>query len=157
LLNEDPKVKLRNLIVDNWVPANVYDVTPKVHTGWYNEAWQAEPQITITGGSTLIAGGQSTGVTAFGGDGRLVRRYVTYLTAGIWAHHEMGLSVNPKEWVYKATSELRSIIEANTFSDPDLDFIAWTGFEDNTEIRIKPVLFRVDNDVRLVYRGTFVV
>jgi len=69
----------------------------------------------------------------------------------------MGLSVNPKEWVYQASKEVKRIIEENTFSDSDLDFISWTGYEDATETRLKPVLFRIDNEVRVVYRTTFVV
>lgn len=139
----------------NWTPANVYNATPKIHTGWYNQAWQAEPQLTITGGDTLIVNGGFTGASAFTGAGQLVRRYVTYLTVGVWAHHEMGLSVNPKEWVYAATNEIRRIIELNTLADPELDFISWLGYADEVETRTKPVLFRVDNEVRMVYRTTF--
>jgi hypothetical protein len=110
-------------------------------------------------------GGGSTGVTAIGGGGLRVRVMTTDLTIGVWAHREMidpatgtgfeALGINPKGFTYDMSNEVRRIIEVNTFSDVELDGMYWRGMQELVDVRIKPAVFRYDNDVRLVYREAF--
>ena len=81
-----------------------------------------------------------------------------------WAHREMvdssgssfkTLSINPKDLTYDMSNEIRRIIEENMFSDPELDHISWLGMEELVDVRIKPAVFRYDNNVRLIYREAF--
>jgi len=151
--------------VANWNPANTKNITPKIHTGWYNAAWNTTPQVTVTTPITNSLRASATGVAAIGPGGTKVRLMKTDLLIAPWAHHEMvdpatgssfkTLSVNPKDLTYDMSNEIRRIVEENIFSDPELDHISWLGMEEVVDVRIKPAIFRYDNDVRLVYREAF--
>jgi hypothetical protein len=100
-----------------------------------------------------------------GAGGLRVRVMRTDLQVATWAHREMKdpvsgsgfeiLNINPKDFTYKTSMEIRRIVEVNIFSDPELDHISWLGMNELVDVRIKPAIFRYDNDVRLVYREAF--
>jgi len=148
-----------------WNAANTHNVTPKIHTGWYNAAWNSTPQVTVTTPMTSTLQGSATGVSAIGAGGTKVRVLRTDLLVAVWAHREMidpatgssfeTLGINQKAYTYDSSMEIRRIIEANIFSDPELDHVSWLGMTELVDVRIKPAVFRYDNDVRLVYREAF--
>jgi hypothetical protein len=100
-----------------------------------------------------------------GAGGAKVRVMRTDLLVTPWAHREMSdpatgssfttLSINPKDLTYKMSNEIRRIVEVNIFSDSELDHMSWLGMEEVVDVRIKPAVFRYDNDVRFVYREAF--
>jgi len=157
----DPKVKIYNVLVANWAPANTSNVTPKIHMGHYNTAWEARPQITIVGPRYDVLRGGSTGITAFNGAGASVRVTEVEMFVSCWAHHEMkdnngaAIGVNPRQLTYEMSHEVKRILESNMFTDSELDWMNWTGMVEGVEMKIKPVLFRYTNTVRLMYREAF--
>lgn len=154
----DPKVKLYNLLTGNWNPTNTSGVTPKIHMGWYNQAWEASPQVTITGPIYNVFRGGTTGISAFTGSGNGVRIVECQMMLSCWAHHEMQdsggtpITVNPRQLTYEMANEIKRIVESNMFTDPELEWVNWIDMVELVESRIKPVLFRYDNTVRLQYR-----
>lgn len=163
MLSTAPELKIRTLLLDNWVPANTSNITPKIHTGWYNTAWNTTPQITITDPQDIIHLGGDTGISAFTGGGDLVRFVFTDVLVVPWAHREMvdsngstfkSLSINPKQFVWEVSNEIQRIIEVNMFSDPELEFVTWLSKSRIVEDRIQPIVFRYNNNVRLAYKQT---
>jgi len=157
----DPKLKVYNLLTVNWAKANTSGVQPKIHMGWYNSAWKATPQVTIVSPSYNVSSGGQTGISAFGPGGAHVRVMQVQMMVSGWAHHEMqdqngaGITVNPRQLSYQFANEIRRIVEVNLDTDSDLDWISWIGMSENVELRVKPVLFRYDNTIRMLYRETF--
>lgn len=157
----DPKLKVYNLLTSNWNIANTSNVLPKIHMGWYNAAWQPRPQVTIVMPSYIVRRGGDTGVSAIGPGGTNVRVMQVQMAVGGWAHHDAkdqngaDITVNPRQLSYEFANEIRRIIEANLDTDPELDWISWIDMSENVEMRVKPVLFRYDNTIRMLYRETF--
>ena len=129
--------------------------------GYYNTAWEAQPQVTIVNPMYSVLRGGSTGITAINGSGGLVRVVEAELLVSCWAHHECKddngakIPVNPRQLTYEMSNELKRIMESNLTSDPELDWMNWTGMVEGVEIKVKPVLFRYTNTVRLMYREAF--
>jgi hypothetical protein len=157
----DPKVKIHNLLTANWNESNTSGVTPRIHMGWYNPAWEAIPQVTITAPIYTARGGGETGVSAIAGDGDSVRVMIVTMMISCWAHHNMSesdgtnITVNPRQLTYEMANEIKRIIETNMFTDSELDWVNWIDMVEQVELRIKPILFRYDNTVRLLYREAF--
>ena len=150
----DPKVKIKTLLDGNWNSANTNGLTPKVHTGWYNSAWADMPQVTITNPVYTVRNGGETGITAIGGNATLVRFQVCTLDVDCWATRE-GTGVNPKDLTYNMSNEVRRIIEANMFSDSELELLTWLGMNEQVDTRVQPVVFRYNNSVRLMWKDAF--
>lgn len=151
----DPKKVVFDLIKNNWNSANTNGVTPRFEMGWYNEGWQATPQVTFSDPIYVVRQGGETGVTAIGPGGTNVRVMVVELTISCWSHHDMELPVNPRVYNFNAALEVRRIIEANYDQLTDVDWINWVGMNEIVEAKIKPVWFRYSNRIRLVYRESF--
>lgn len=160
----DPQVKIQDLLIANWIPANTSNITPKIHTGWFNTAWTKTPQITVTNPEHRPFKGGDTGVTAFKGSGGLVTITHVDMIVAPWAHEQMvdsngatfdSLGINPKALIYEMSNEIKRIIRANRVSDPELDFMAHRGMTPVVDTRVKPVVFRYNHDVRLSYTETY--
>lgn len=157
----DPKLKVYNLLTNNWDITNTSNVLPKVHMGWYNTGWQNKPQVTIVMPSYVVMNGGMTGVSAIGPGGSNVRVMQVQMNVSGWAHHEMvdqngaDITVNPRQLAYEFSNEIRRIVEINLDSDPELDWMSWIDMSESVEMRIKPVLFRYDNTIRMLYREEF--
>lgn len=164
MLTTSPEIKLKTLFDDNWNAANTSGITPKVHTGWYNTAWNTTCQLTIGDPDESVMDGGETGITAFTGGGDLVRFLFTDIVVAPWAHREMvdsngdtfnSLGINPKTLVYQMSNEIRRIVNDNMFSDSELEFMTWLQKNRVVNTRVKPVVFSYNNMIRLSYRETF--
>lgn len=160
MLSEEPTVKIMTLLSTNWNPANTQTITPKFHTGWYNTAWNTIPQLTVTEPDYTVMRGGETGITAFSGGGDLKRWVFADMIVAPWAHADMvdgsgasfkSLNINPKTLVWDMSNEVKRIIDANRFSDPELEWWGWLSKARVVETRIKPVVFRFNNMVRCLY------
>lgn len=99
-------------------------------------------------------------MTAIGAGGQNVRLIFVDVSIGCWAHHEMvdggsPISVNPRQLTYEMANEVKRIMEANMFTDSELDWLTWDGMNEDVDTRIKPVVFSYMNNVRLAYREAF--
>lgn len=154
MLTADPKIKIEALLTGAWDDNNTFDQTPKIHTGWYNTSWGGQPQVTITNPMYSVINGGTTGITAMGGTGTLVRLMQCDLKIGCWVTRESS-SVNPKAMAWAMMREVKRIVEANMFTDSELEFLTWLNANDVVEDRIQPIAFRYDNSVRLVWKDAF--
>lgn len=160
----DPKLKIRTLLDSGWNPVNTQSQTPRIHTGWYNAAWQTQPQVTITNPRYTVIGGGTTGISAIDGVGGNVRIMQCDVHVDCWAHAEMKTSggvrfkdtgINSKDLIYDMANEIKRLVQDNLLADPELEWMSWTGMVEIVETRIQPVVFRYSNSVRLVWKETF--
>ena len=160
MLTTAPELKIKSLLLTNWNPANTSNVTPKIHTGWYNHSWGSTCQLTITDPNDSVMRGGETGITAFSGLGTLKRFVFSDMIVAPWASREMtddngnsfdSAGINPKSLVEEMSQEVKRIIDANRFSDSEVEYFAWLNKMRGVEHRLKPTVFRENNMVRVAY------
>lgn len=150
-LSEEPAVRIRDLLEDNWDASNTSSITPKIHTGWFNNGWGDTPQVTITNPDENTFGGGDTGFIATEASGAgPVQAYVGTLMVVGWAHHEMN-DQNPKSLVFEFSEEIKRIISNNLFDVQELEWVSFVGKERRVDVNADPTLFRQDCEVRYFY------
>lgn len=119
----DPILTIKDLLKDNWNPANTSSVTPTFSTGWWDES-NTSPQVTITNPDDIARG--TTGYTGIKSDGSgPTQEYDGEVDVGCWAvRDEDGHNVNPKKLTYEFKEEIRRILMANAQGAGSLNRIA---------------------------------
>ena len=118
MLDEDPKVKIWQLI-DNewWEPETDYAGTPDVHTGWYDNN-SGTPQITVTNNEEFVIGGGNTGHTAISHENNLSQLRRGEMLVNCWSGTREDLrgasdtnsDINPKKLSYQMASHSFDIL-----------------------------------------------
>ena len=147
-----PKISIKNLVKNGWVPANTSTITPSFSTGWYDRK-NVSPQITFTDPVEVPI---SSGTTGFFGivTGGVPNQYWSgSIAVNIWVTRE-GLSVsgvNPKKCVFEVREEIKRIVQAGYESISDLDYVSWGGgFEEVNDKNI-PVVYKFVGEINYGY------
>lgn len=121
MLDEDPQLIVRNLLIDEWEKDNtVLAMDPKFQTGWYDHGI-ADPQISITNAEEGVLRGGVSGQTAGTGAGGVVQYRTGQMLVNCWAgtyedmqgKGENGDDVSPKASSYDMANEVHRIIQSN--------------------------------------------
>lgn len=138
---QDPKLTLKLLLADKWVAANTSDVTPTIHTGWYDQK-ASHPQVTVTNADEGVLAGGDTGYSGIKADGsgptKLMRGTVD---VNCWSTRDAA-SINPKQLVFEFSEEVKRIVLANVTGATDLIWISWLGRLDQPDPDVTPTVFR---------------
>lgn len=155
MLTQDPKITIRQLLTTGWNSANVSNVTPKVHTGWFRDDWMDEAQVCITGPFENPLSGGATGFYGFRGDGSPggVRLTIGDMVVSVWAHYELPYAINPKQLTFEMSEEVKRIIDANTITISDFEWLTWLSKSEIVDNSLTPTLFRYNCMIRYMYRG----
>lgn len=157
-LSEDYILTVRDLIINNWNSTNVSSLpigttsgTIRVHTGWFNHSWN-QPQIGVVNPTEFPLSGGTTGfiATDAGGAGG-VKFMIADMNVACWAHNEDNTNINPLLLRFQMSEEVKRIIKNNTFPGNDIEWLSWLGRTGFVDTDAEPVLFRYDNQVRLMY------
>lgn len=165
---DDPKLVLKELLVDEWNAANVYDVTPKRNTGW-RDSDLAGPQVTVSGDEESPL--NPTGFSGIEPDGsgptattRGTVALNTWTTRPLTEATATGMD-NPKGLSKALSSECKRIVRANldpgqhAFNVGGLTaehyrYISWLGREflpEEPDADEDPIVYRYRCEVRYEY------
>lgn len=145
----DPKLSIKDLIRDNWIAANTSNITPSIHTGWYDYD-SKHPQITVTTPSETVIGGGTSGYSGMGSDGTPSQMWDGYVMLDIWTTRE-ATAINPKQLIFEMRKEVARIVKANYEAITDLNYIAWKGGGEIVETDQSPVVFRWTGEIGYSY------
>lgn len=149
----DPNVTVKNLLLDNWDPANVVgNITPEIHTGWYNHG-SNQTQFTLPFGSVDEdeATGGAAPYSGLAGSAGPVQDWNGTIIAVAWAHHEMsdveaaGLGFGKvKDLLWDFYWEAKRIIRTQFAGTGGLDSLLVGGQTRGVDTDYSPVAFRMD-------------
>lgn len=145
----DPKISIRDVIKDNWVAANVSDITPSISTGWYDQK-SSLPQVTVTNPSEVVEGGGASGYSGMGSDGTPSQLWNGFVMLDIWATRE-STEINPKQLVFEMRKEVARIVKLKYEDVTDLGHIVWRGGGEIVGTGSKPVVFRWSGEIGYSY------
>lgn len=119
----DPKLTFKNLIKDNWVPANVLTITPAFHTGFLNPAGDQYQVVFPSAAESTIA---ASGYDAMSPEGPVSRRVgtVPIMIFGKRAATGSAGAINPKKFLDAARKEVERLIHANVTSITDMEYVS---------------------------------
>lgn len=109
--DDDPAETLMHLLRNEWDPTNTHDITPRVHTGWYDYGAGGQ-QVTITNPREVPvnAGTGTTGWTAMGSGGRGVQLIAGEIDINTWPGTRDDTDVNPKALSSAMKNEVKRIL-----------------------------------------------
>lgn len=146
---DDPKLSIKNLIKDNWDSDNTSNVTPNIHTGWY-DAKSNRPQVTFTDPSEAVIAGGVSGYTGMTSGGTPTQQWDGSVSVNFWVTRE-AVSVNPKAFLFEMRREVQRIVKANYDAISDLHCIAWKGGMEMPDTDQSPVVYRWIGEVGYAY------
>lgn len=152
-LVKDPILTVRDALVAGWNPANTSGVTPKIHSGWFNQNWK-QAQVTVTDLREFPSGGGSTGFRAIDSLGNGVKLMLGTMTVAVWAHDGDQTGINPLQLSFEMSEEVKRIIKANMIPDlgtTGLNWLSWLGRRRVVDTSAEPITFRYENTVSLMY------
>lgn len=74
------------------------------------------------------------------------------MTVGVWAHHDLPYSVNPKQLTFEMSEEVKRILDANVTSVSDFEWMTYVGKFPVVDSNTTPTLFRYNCSIRYMYR-----
>jgi len=134
----DPKLKIKDLLKNNWTAANTSNVTPDFSTGWWDDNNDL-PQVTVTSDDEAPLGGGETGQTHLNSDNDQL--LAGAVDVNVWANRDSS-SENPKKLTYEFKDEVRRIVQANKEAITGFNYIGWNGYLDRTDTNKTPVVYR---------------
>lgn len=165
MLDEDPIIIVRNLLINNWNSNNtVLADDPKIHTGWYDFG-SSDPQVTVTDTEEGVMDGGVTGHTAGTGNGGVVQYRVGQMLVNCWAgtYEDMegqganGSDVSPKAASYDMANEVHRIMQENASGTTDdsgnkqLHSLSTTDAQRMADDNRDPTIFRYQTIVEYTY------
>ena len=147
-----PKISIKNLVKNGWVPANTSSVTPSFSTGWYDRK-SVSPQVTFTDPIlTPVSGGQ-TGFFGMKSNGTPSKYWDGTIAVNLWVTREAleTEAVNPKQYIYEMREEIDRILQAGYGSVSGLDYVSWLGGFEKVDAEEKPVVYRFVGTVGFGY------
>jgi hypothetical protein len=114
-----------------------------------------EAQVCITGPFENPLSGGATGFYGFRGDGSPggVRLTIGDMVVSVWAHYELPYAINPKQLTFEMSEEVKRIIDANTITISDFEWLTWLSKSEIVDNSLTPTLFRYNCMIRYMYRG----
>lgn len=129
MLDEDPLVTVRKILVENWDEDNtVLADVPRFQTGWYDFG-SDDPQVTITNSDEGVVEGLHTGQTAATGAGGVHQIRSGMMLVNCWSgtYDDMqgmgdgGEDISPKQAAWDMAKEVHRIIQENASGTTDED------------------------------------
>ncbi len=151
----DPKLTIKDLLVAQWVAANVEGVTPDFHTGFINpEGAQYQVCFPTVSEATFTP----SGYDAISEEGPVSRRTGTLPVMIFGRRGEKGQqqnTLNPKKFLNSARQEVERIVLAAFVSIVDFEYMSViASSEQEPEIEFKPPIFGWTVVVQYVWRRT---
>lgn len=142
----DPKLSIRDLLADNWDNTNtVISEDPLINTGWFNHSWENRAQVTITAPDEEPLAGGATGYSGISAAGEGLKIMVGTMDVECWAHEKMYGSLAQGEYkqlAYDMSEEVKRIVDTNTLTTSDLEWVSWAGRRELVDTDADPVLYR---------------
>lgn len=153
----DPKIQLRDLLLDEWNTSNTsLSDRPRVHTGWYDYK-NPVPQVTITNKEESTVNGGDTGISAGTGTGKPAQHRAGTILVNGWSGTREELrgegpndtDINPKQMAYELGKEIVRI--TLNYDIDDFLSIAPDTVRELADSDAPEIVFREECVIRFVY------
>lgn len=165
MLEKDPIIIVRDLLVSDWDNTNLpLAEEPEITSGWYDHG-SASPQVTITNTDENAVASGLSGQTAGTGDGGVAQTRHGTIIVNCWSgtYEDMeGMGVNgedlsPKDVSYKMAVEVHRIIQryaAGVYGDNGQKLLYSLAASDSRRVvedQSDPTIFRYEVVVEYLY------
>jgi len=151
-LSKSPKMKVADMLANDWDESNTRGIRPKISSGWWDKS-SSYPQVTVNSISeNAVQAGDTGYISINNGDGAPTQLMGGELSVQCWAQRGNDIGDNnPKTMAFLFSSEVKRIVRANFDADDELNEIGFSGREQIVDTEPSPVVYRFECSVLYSY------